>query len=53
MIDFTEKIRNATEYVASMIGKQDSRSLCNDAANIFADTYEEYLGIWNALQGRE
>lgn len=45
-----EKIQKATEYVARLEGTQDAQSLRNDAANIFADSYEEYIAIWDALR---
>ena len=49
-MSINEKIQNAKEYVAKLEGIQEVRSLQNDAANIFADNYEEYMAIWDALQ---
>ena len=45
------KIQKATEMVAKLKGSQDAQSLRNDAANIFAESYEEYMTIWDALEG--
>lgn len=45
-----EKIQNATEYVAKFKGTMDATVIQNDAANIFADNYEDYMAIWRALQ---
>lgn len=44
-----EKIQKATEYVARLEGIQEGTTLRNDAANIFADSFEEYCAIWDAL----
>lgn len=46
-----EKIEAAKAHVAKLEGIQEAQSLQNDAANFFADTYEEYMAIWCALQG--
>ena len=46
-----EKIEAAKAHVAKLEGIQEAKSLQNDAANIFADSYEEYMAIWCALQG--
>lgn len=45
-----EKIKEALEYVERLTGTIDEQELRNDAANIFAENYEEYLSIWNALE---
>lgn len=45
-----EKIQKARAYVAKLEGIQDAKSLRNDAANIYADTFEEYCTIWDALR---
>lgn len=48
-----EKIKKAKEYVA-IVGRNANAEqhmfIRNDAANIFADSYEEYMVIWNALR---
>lgn len=46
----SEKIQKATEYVAKLEGIQEGTTLRNDAANIYADSYEEYIAIWDALR---
>ena len=45
-----EKIRKAKDYVAKLEGIVNAEQLRNDAANIFADNYEEYMTIWDSLQ---
>ena len=49
-----EKIQKAKDYVA-IVGRNANEEvhMCirNDAANIFADSYEEYMTIWTALKG--
>ena len=45
-----EKIRKAKGYVAKLEGTVSAEQLRNDAANIFADNYEEYMTIWDVLQ---
>lgn len=45
-----EKIQKAKEYVANLEGIQEPVSLRNDAANLYARSYEEYQTIWDALQ---
>ena len=43
-----EKINWAIHYAAESIRNgQDGRKACNEAANKFSDTYDEYLAIWN------
>ena len=43
-----EKISRAIQYAAECIRNgQDGRKACNDAANRFSDTYDEYLAIWH------
>lgn len=42
-----EKINWAIHYAAESIRNgQDGRKACNEAANKFSDTYDEYLAIW-------
>ncbi len=43
----TEKIKKAVEYVKAHEVNDDIK---NDAANIFADSYNEYLKIWEELE---
>lgn len=50
-MDINEKIQKAKEYVAKLDGTMNAEQLRNDAANIFADNYEEYQAIWCALKG--
>lgn len=48
-----EKIRKAKEYVAIVGRNANAEALMfirNDAANIFADNYEEYMAIYEALR---
>lgn len=43
-----EKINWAIHYAAESIRNgQDGRKACNEAANKFSDTYDEYLAIWD------
>ena len=44
-----EKITAAADYVAKFSGTMSAEEIRNDAANIFADNYEEYMTIWSAL----
>lgn len=48
-----EKIQKAREYVA-IVGRNANPEvhmyIRNDAANIFADNYEEYMAIYEALR---
>jgi hypothetical protein len=48
-MDINEKIQKAKDYVAKLEGIQEAVSLRNDAANIFADSYDDYQKIWIAL----
>lgn len=41
-----EKIRNAIEYVMEHGVTKES---VNDACNIYADSYEEYMTLWEYL----
>ena len=50
-MDINEKIQKAKEYVAKLEGIVTAEQLVNDAANIFADNYVEYMTIWCALKG--
>lgn len=47
-----EKIQKAQAYVKKLEGTKDAKELRNDAANIFADSYDDYQRIWIAL-GKE
>lgn len=49
-MDINEKIQKAKEYVAKLEGIVTAEQLVNDAANIFADNYDEYMTIWCALR---
>ena len=42
-----EKIQCALNYVMRFGGATETK---NDAANIYADNYEEYLAIWDAIK---
>jgi hypothetical protein len=50
-VSINEKIEAAKAHVAKLEGIQEANDLQNDAANFFADSYEEYMAIWCALQG--
>ena len=52
-MDIYEKIQQAKDYVAKLEGIMSAEQLRNDAANIFADNYEEYMTIWDVLQERK
>ena len=53
-----DKIRAAAEYVNACIdagsesytGTHNVDDYVNDAANIFAGSYDEYMTIWDALK---
>jgi len=45
-----EKIQQAKELVAKLEGIKDPTTNRNDAANIFAESFDEYMTIWDALQ---
>jgi hypothetical protein len=45
-----KKIQQAKELVAKLNGIKDATTIRNDAANIFAESFEEYMTIWDALQ---
>lgn len=49
-MSINEKIQKAKEYVAKLEGIVIAEELRNDAANIFADSYEDYMAIWLALR---
>lgn len=51
-MSITEKIQKARDYVMKLEGTKDAKELRNDAANIFAGSYDEYQKIWIAL-GKE
>ena len=43
-----DKIAMATKYAADHIcNGQDAKEACNDAANIYASSFDEYLAIWH------
>lgn len=48
-MSINEKIQKAKAYVEKLQGIVDECQLLNDAANIFADNYEDYMDIWHAL----
>ena len=52
-MSINDKIQKATEYVEKLEGIVSQEQLLNDAANIFADNYEEYMDIWQALMTRK
>lgn len=43
------KIDNAIQYVRQNRSRGDLNEIKNDAANIFADSFEEYNEIWRHL----
>lgn len=45
-----EKIRRAENHVSIYSPVDGTKTAMNDAANIYADSYEEYMEIWDALQ---
>lgn len=49
-MSINDKIQKAREYMAKLEGIVCEEQLLNDAANIFADSYEEYMAIWAALR---
>ena len=49
-MSINEKIQNAKELVAKLEGTKDATTIRNDAANIFAESFDEYMTIWDALQ---
>lgn len=48
-MSINEKIQKAKAYVKKLEGIVSPEQLVNDAANIFADSYEDYMDIWYAL----
>ena len=48
-MSINEKIQKAKAYVLKLDGIVNAEQLRNDAANIFADSYEDYMSIWIAL----
>lgn len=44
------KIENAIRYYEQYRGCGNPKDIKNDAANIFADSYEEYLILWDHLE---
>jgi hypothetical protein len=49
-VSINEKIQQAKELVAKLEGIKDPVTNRNDAANIFAESFDEYMTIWDALQ---
>ena len=49
-MSINDKIQKAREYVAKLEGIVSPEQLLNDAANIFADSYEDYMTIYEALR---
>ena len=45
-----EKIRKALDYVAEHKDTDGLVMAKNDAANLFADSFDEYMMIWDAYQ---
>ena len=45
-----EKIQQAKDLVEKLEGIKDAKTIRNDAANIFAESFDEYMTIWDALQ---
>lgn len=52
-MNINEKIQKAKEYVA-IVGRNANEELLmyirNNAANIFANSYEDYMAIYEALR---
>ena len=48
-MDLEIRTCEARAYVIAY-ASEDIRDTINDAANIFASSYEEYLAIWEALE---
>ncbi len=49
-MSINEKIQKAKAYVKKLEGIVSAEQLRNDAANIFADSYEDYMAIYEALR---
>lgn len=49
-MEMGEKIRKALDYVAEHKDIDGLTMARNDAANIFADTFDEYMMIWTAYE---
>ena len=52
-MSINEKIQKAKAYVAMMGGlASEEQHMCirNDAANIYADSYEDYMAIYEGLR---
>lgn len=46
-----KKIESARKFIAAVVAHgQDMESAINDAANFYADSYSEYMALWQALQ---
>ena len=48
-----KKIHNAISFFLQRRHSKDDEVAKNDAANYFADTYDEYLILWNHLNEYE
>lgn len=49
-LNMESKIKSAIAYVRGHIGRgADTTEVKNDAANIFAASYAEYMIIWEAI----
>lgn len=48
-----KKIHNAISIFMQWRHSMDDKAAKNDAANYFADSYEEYLILWNHLDEYE
>lgn len=44
-----EKIKSAIRYFENHRDFGDPKEIKNDAANIYSDSYEEYMTIWDNL----
>ena len=49
-MSINDKIQSAKDLVAKLEGIKDPVTNRNDAANIFAESFDEYMIIWDALQ---
>ncbi len=53
---FANYIQSALDYIAARTDENTSaeslREIRNDAANIFANNYREYLSIWHAIENQ-
>lgn len=49
-MEMDKKIRSAVDYVAEHKDIDGLTVAKNDAANIFADNFDEYMLIWDAFE---